>query len=104
MGEAFNSAALRLGFRQKAPASPRSGSLTTSNRVKLIPAGPIVLHAKVCGRVGRSFLTHTWGCHSCPPNVNWNLPFPHTAMRRCTSEEQGTSLAGLRRPVSYSTT
>ena len=38
----------RSGFRQKAPARKRR-ALTPSKRLKLSPAGPMVLHAKVCG-------------------------------------------------------
>src|SRR5215471_16858418 len=62
----------RSGFRQHAPISPPvGGSFTPAKRLKLSvilprgfhpfpsrtrqlsPAGPMVLHAKVCGRVGR---------------------------------------------------
>lgn len=42
----------RSGFRQKAPAR-KGRTLTPSQRLKLCPAGPMLLHAKVCGRVGR---------------------------------------------------
>src|SRR5258708_13214740 len=38
----------RSGFRLRAPAS-----LTPAKRLKLSPAGPMVLHAIVCGRLGR---------------------------------------------------
>ena len=54
------------GFRQQAPASltpakrlklsvilPRGFHPFPSRTRKLSPAGPMVLHAKVCGRVGR---------------------------------------------------
>ncbi len=46
-----------------------SASLTPAKRLKLSPSGPIVLHAKVCGRVGRCR-------HKSRPGSEMKWPFP----------------------------
>ena len=48
---------LRSGFRLRAPAT-----LTPAKRLKLSPAGPIVLHAKVCGSPSASLRIKSGRC------------------------------------------
>src|SRR5580704_16919691 len=38
---------------KRSPPARQERALTPSSRLKLSPVGPILLHSKVCGRVGR---------------------------------------------------